>query len=70
MKPNSYSEALKRLSKEVWPGCGDGRFRHCGRVHDYQRTTSDGKVVHDFRCAWNHQFGCPTPIPQPAKVRL
>lgn len=60
----SYAQALSGASRSVWPGCGDGRERWCGRVHDYRRTDWDGTITHDFRCWRNSERGCPQPLPE------
>ena len=64
--PKTYKQASMRPSRKVWPGCGDGRKRWCGRIHDFIRTTPNG-VVHNFECRKNHYYGCPQPIPDPGK---
>lgn len=66
--PKTYDQALRRPSRRIWPGCGDGRRRPCGRIHDFSRRITSGpngqtETVHDFRCARNHRSGCPNPIP-------
>lgn len=61
----TYEQATKRPSRDVWPGCGDGRNRWCGRVHDFSYSTSDGKTVHRFCCHMNYLRGCPQPKPEP-----
>ena len=65
--PQTYEAALKRPSWIIWPGCGDGRNRWCGRVHDYCYAVYDQRqtVVHQFRCVRNHESGCPQPKPEP-----
>ena len=64
--PKTYQQANARPSKRIWPGCGDGRKRWCGSVHDYGYLTHDG-LVHRFQCSMNHRQGCPQPIPDPGK---
>ena len=70
--PQTYEAALKRPSRRIWPGCGDGRERWCGRIHDCSYTVYTGmntsELVHDFRCAYNYHHGCPTPIPKPGEA--
>ena len=67
MNAKTYKQALKSPSKRIWPGCGDGRKRPCGQVHDFSYSVYSGlhtqELVHDFRCAHNHHRGCPSPIP-------
>ena len=68
--PKTYEQAMKRPSRKIWPGCGDGRRRPCGRIHDFSYSVYSGPngqttTVHDFRCAQNHFSGCPNPIPEP-----
>lgn len=63
--PRTYDEAMRRPSRRIWSGCGDGRCMPCGRIHDYYWTDSTGKTVHDFRCWHNNNFGCPDPHPEP-----
>ena len=64
-EPQTYKQALKTPSRLVWPGCGDGRKRWCGSVHDFNYTLSNGDLVHNFECRHNHFRGCPIPIPEP-----
>ena len=65
--PKTYEDALKAPSRRIWPGCGDGRRRPCGAIHDFSYSVYTGlntsELVHDFRCTRNHHDGCPTPIP-------
>lgn len=68
-RPLTYAEALARPSRAVWPGCGDGRCRSCGRVHDFSYRTWTGQIAHRFLCWQNHVHGCPQPIPEPALHR-
>ena len=63
--PQTYRQANKRPSQRIWPGCGDGRKRWCGSIHDYSYTLSTGDLVHKFECTRNHRQGCPQPIPEP-----
>ena len=63
----TYKSVLKKPSNRVWPGCGDGRTRHCGRVHDFNYNNSRGQLIHSFECAQNHFNGCPDPIPEATK---
>lgn len=61
-----YKAATSGPSNAVWPGCGDGRRRWCGRVHDFGTSGHDGwqpNVV----CWRNHEQGCPDPIPTPGE---
>lgn len=65
MRANTYEKATKRPSYDVWPGCGDGRKRWCGRVHDFSfRQHVNALTTHDFRCWMNHERGCPQPKPK------
>lgn len=52
-------------SREVWPGCGDGRHRLCGAVYDFGRQTADGSFRHEYRCREYQTRGCPKPLPNP-----
>ena len=61
--PKTYEQAIKTASNSIWPGCEDGRTRWCGRIHDFSRTLSNGRLIHDFRCVMNHYEGCPQPLP-------
>ena len=64
--PKTYAQANKKPSRKIWPGCGDGRKRWCGRIHDYSDIFSTrGEIVHSFECHMNHERGCPQPIPEP-----
>ena len=63
--PQTYDQAYKKPSQRIWPGCGDGRKRWCGVIHDYSCRLSNGDLVHSFECAMNHRQGCPQPIPEP-----
>ena len=61
----TYTAALQHGDKDVWMGCGrSGLCRPCGRIHDFSRRVGD-KTVHDFRCRYNHEYGCPHPQPEP-----
>ena len=62
--PKTYQQALKKPSKKIWPGCGDGRKRWCGGIHNYSYVGYNG-LVNRFSCAMNHRQGCPQPIPDP-----
>ena len=67
-KATTYEEALSRPSRDVWPGCGDGRCRSCGGVHDFCYMAGYGKdrrSVHQIECLQRRQFGCPQPNPEP-----
>jgi len=64
-EPTTYTQALAKPSRGVWSGCGDGRCRPCGRVHDFGRRPSYGDYIHRFKCAQNHTSGCPQPKPEP-----
>jgi hypothetical protein len=53
-EPKSYDEALKYPSSKIWCGCGDGRKKKCGRIHNYGTIDKP-----DFRCWMNNEHGCP-----------
>ena len=63
----TYEQALAKPSRTIWPGCGDGRRKPCGRVHDFGYSTygpnGTRPWVHNFCCWQNHEHGCPSPIP-------
>lgn len=63
--PSTYEEATRRASLKVWGGCGDGRCRPCGQVHDFSYRDGAGRTVHRFACATNWRSGCPSPQPTP-----
>ena len=58
----SYKEAYQKPSDKIWCGCGDGRKRICGRIHNFGTWEKP-----DFRCWMNNEKGCPNPIPLPKK---
>ena len=62
--PKTYAQAMARPSREVWPGCGDGRCMPCGRVHDFGWSPSHGPWVPRFQCSENFRNGCPQPHPE------
>lgn len=65
-EPNSYAYAVATPSWSVWPGCGDGRCRPCGNVHDFSYSTSGGLIYHHrFHCLRHWNGGCPEPKPEP-----
>lgn len=57
-----YDDALRRGGRDVWPGCGNGRCRPCGQIHDFSYWVGN-KVVHSIQCLLNSQAGCPDPKP-------
>ena len=66
--PTTYDQALKKASRNIWPGCGDGRKRECGTIHDFSYDVYyGGPLVHRFRCTENYYHGCPNPKPNPTK---
>jgi len=63
---DSYEKAVAKPSAIVWPGCGDGRCRTCGRVHDFRYSTAGGRFYyHHYHCWYNWMYGCPDPKPEP-----
>ncbi|KKK49001.1 hypothetical protein LCGC14_3139450, partial [marine sediment metagenome] len=64
----TYEQALKKPSEDIWPGCGDGRNMPCGTIHDFSYTAhAGGPLIHSFQCTENHHNGCPQPHPEPKK---
>jgi len=54
----SYKEAYRKGKEDVWP-CGKrGKYRVCGRIHNFYTKTGN-KIINDFRCWHNKRFGCP-----------
>jgi hypothetical protein len=64
MKPTTYEQAMRRPSQEVWPGCGDGRCRPCGLIHNMDYRVGD-QWNPNWVCVENHHRGCPSPKPEP-----
>lgn len=66
-KYRDYQDAWRRGGRDVWPGCGNGRCRPCGRIHDfgrdqysYQRNGArTSKWISRFQCRENSVNGCP-----------
>lgn len=62
IKPTTYDQALKKASTSIWPGCGDGRKRGCGAIHDFSYNAYfGGSLTHRFLCTENYFHGCPNP---------
>lgn len=67
MSHKTYEQAWRHGDSDVWPGCGNGRCRPCGRIHDFGRMVQTGKYkrvwVPRFQCHTNAMQGCPQPHP-------